>query len=419
MKGVYFVPTNRRLNENFIQFCDEVKHAILKHNEQIPFVVTDDMKKRENLEFIKQTAKQYPEIEFYYFDQKRMNDILLSLIEYMSEEKQNILKCLLPKEEINYGNTLNREFILTMLMGSDIMFRRDSDVWINSMDGKPLYPIDNEIEYLGKDGNYIIGSGYTGKWGIDLDDIIKDGDFSLYKDMMCCMNIPRDFMKYIIEDEFIRPTHYNGEWINFQSAAYPQCGNISFYKMFEGLPCSPVSEVIATDYFLQELCYELKFGIGYHARTVDHRHTKDRDDQKAKILNYWKRVAMWIDLENVYKSFVKHIKSFDTDSSMKDLNHYVLSYMKNTPIETKEIDDMRHEMYMNFVDVMRKVGLPIYNEVADYLIEDEEKIHHFITQSKYIHEELMEVWPDFVQTIKEQCNSEKIKRILTEARIIC
>lgn len=417
MKGVYCVPTNRRLNENFFLFCDEVKHAIQEYDRKISFLVTDDMKTTENYEFIVQIAKQYPEIEFYYFNKESMTKLLSKLIEQMPKSKQDILKSLLPKEEINYGNTLNREFILAMLLNSDMLFRRDSDVWIQNIEGKSLYPIDEEMKYLGKDGNYIIGSGYTGKWGINLDDIVKDGDYTLYADMMCCMNIPRDYVKYIIEDEFIKTAHYEGDWINYQSAAYPQCGNVSFYKMFQGIPCSPAAEIIATDYFLQELCYELEFGIGYHARTVKHRHTKERADQKIKILEYWKRVAMWIDMENVYKGFVKKIEPYKDVTNMEELNHYVLSYMKNLSVENSEMDEMRHNRYMQFVDVMRRVGLPIYNEAANFLIQKEEGIHYFVTQTKYQHEELLEVWPDFVNIIKAQREKKPVKILLREARI--
>lgn len=420
---VYCVPTNRTLQANHQSFCEEAEYAVHQYNCDMSFLLTDDMIASGNREVLRKTAAEHRDVKYYYIDKDRMSALLSAVAEYFPKEEQAKMACLLPKNEINYGNTINREFILSILLGCPYMIRRDSDVHIQSFEGKPLYPIDLELQYLGGQHNgktnYIIGSGYQGKWGIDMDDIIEHNDYTLFKDFMSCMNIPRDFLDTIVEDEFIKTKEYVGDQVDFQSAAYPQCGNISFFQLFTALPCSPAADIIATDYFLHEAGYDLGFNIGFHTRTVLHKHTKDRTETKEKILNYWERVAMWIDTELVYKSFIKSMKPYEGELEQswqrKSLNQYVLGCFKAADIKNQQLDSIRKEKYREFADTLAKAHKPIYGEIAEYLMEHEAEVHKKCTESKFQHENLIEVWSKLVEVLEEVKDKDSIKNILEGA----
>ncbi len=423
MNYVYFVPTNRTLGENFRSFCEEVKHAIDTYKIAISFVVTDDCTEKDNRNYVKKLTEEYDEIPFYYFDRQQTTELLKQVFQAFSVDVQKRLNCLLPKREINYGNTLNREFILAILLNSRYMMRRDSDVHIINENGKILYPIDMELSYLGKEHkgktNYIIGSGYRGKWGIDIDDIVVNNDFTLFKSLMQCMNVPADFLDTIIEDEFVKTSQYDGDNVNYQSAAYPQCGNIGYYDLFRALPCSPAADIIATDYFLLETAYETGLNVGYHTRTVLHKHTKERTEQKKDILAYWERVAMWIDMELVYKSFVKMLQPIDYElenmEQCKKYNQYILSYFKSININNVELSKIRKEKIEDFVDIILKLKKPVYREVAENLRREENRIHDTVTKSFDMHLDLLEIWPDFVEGLDAVKDRENVRKILKGA----
>ncbi len=420
---VYFVPTNRLLGENVRSFCEEARHAMDTYQIALSFVVTDDCTEKDNRNYVQKLAEEYVELPFYYFDRQRTTELLKQVFQEFSPDIRKRLNCLLPKREINYGNTLNREFILAILLNSRYMMRRDSDVHIVNENGQNLYPIDMEVSYLGKEHkgrtNYIIGSGYRGKWGIDIDDIVVNNDFTLFKALMQCMNIPADFLDTIIEDEFIKTSRYDGDNVNYQSAAYPQCGNIGYYNLFRAIPCSPAADIIATDYFLLETAYETGLNVGYHTRTVLHKHTKERTEYKRNIMEYWERVAMWVGMELVYKSFVKKMQPVDYElestEQCKKYNRYIQSYFKGTNIKNAELSSIRKERYADFIDVILKFKKPVYREVAENLRREENRIHEAVTQSFDMHLDLLEIWPDFVDGLDALKDRSHIRKILEGA----
>ncbi len=423
MGYVYCVPTNRILEENFKEFCEEARHAVETYQVEIAFVVTDDCIENNNRQRVKCFSEMYKEIPFYYFDGQQMTELLRQILDEFPESSRKRLECLLPRREINYGNTLNREFVLTILLDSSYMLRRDSDVHIIMENGKMLYPVDMEMRYLGKEHegkvNYIIGSGYRGKWGIDIDDIVMDNDFTLFKSMMQCMDIPEEFLDDIVEDEFIKTRKYEGDNINYQSAAYPQCGNIGYYNLFRALPCSPAADIIATDYFLLETAYEAGLNVGYHMRTVLHRHTKERNRNKQDIAAYWERVSMWIDMELVYKAYIKQMQPVDYSpesiGQCRKYNRYILSYFKNSHIDNEKLLKNREKKFADFIKVILQLKDPVYREVAENLKKEEGRIHDAVTKSLEKHLDLLEIWPDFVERLEKIKGKESIRNKLKGA----
>ena len=286
-KVAYYIPTHRILGENMTGFCEEVRFAQKKYNLRIPFVVVDGLDDERNINVIRKYKKEYEDITFLYVNKVRLKAIFQDIEELLKDNAtaKNAIKYMYPSNNLNYGNAYNNIYVLGMLLGNDIIIRRDSDVHIQKIldnNTKYLFPIELELDNLSKkfDGKtaYVVGGGYSGKYGLDIDDLIIDGDYKLVKDLFSCLLIPKEEHDEIINLEIINNDNYKKDSILFNSAAYPDCGNCAYYKIFEYLPCSPVDYTIGTDYFLLEISLKLELCIGYHNRSVYHKYTADRYD---------------------------------------------------------------------------------------------------------------------------------------------
>lgn len=422
----YFLPTNRVLQQNFNHLCDEVLYANETYDLTLPFVIVDDMSNSINSEIIREKKRDFKHIQFLYFNKDKITYIYDQIKKLLPVKEQKIFEKVYPDNVINYGNTFNKIFIISILLGNEMFIRRDSDVFFqkikqNSEDNY-LFPVDIELKYLSKKINnrniYIVGGGYIGKWGIDIDDFVIDNDYTLVKEFLSCLLIPEFLLDDIIKVEIINNNKkYKEDSIEFDPLAYPQCGNVGYYKLFYSLPCSPAPYVIASDYFLLEAALEARFCVAYHNRTVIHQYTKDRNSSLDQVVDYWIRVLMWIDNKIANKKLFRDLnsKTKNNDTNQLDDNKFrnmILSIFSEINRNIPDTYAIRIEQYNKFLTILKKINKEAFLMAADYLTEQQDKIMKMTDQGLYEHCDLISIWGDIVDIICSLRKSKDIQNII-------
>lgn len=388
--------------------------------QEVAFLNLNDCTNSSNREILNKYILEYPDIQFIYVDNSKIIHIYDQVKEKLNIEMKEAFLSLYPNGKVNYGNTFNKIFIFAMLLGSKMIFRRDSDVHIKSIPHrmeKYLFPIDIELKYLSKQLNgkpiYIIGGGYSGKWGLDIDPLIKNNDLSLLKELIAFLPISADQ-----QDEFIKSrvlnndTEFEQDDIIFNSDSYSECGNCSYYKLFEYIPCSPSNFVLGTDYFLQEVSLNLGMNVGYHNRTVIHKHTIDRYPTEEKLFNYWLGIAMYIDLKVLYTPYYEKLYNLKdkinnnsqnlhylTTESLMDFENYIPSYY-----------EARQEKVLKFAAMLGKINEESFNKISKELCDRKLSIIEHKNIKEHIN--LLKIWRNVNEILSDLRNSENVRELV-------
>jgi hypothetical protein len=233
---------------------------------------------------------KFPKTIVHYISRKNVIDIYNLISQNLNEKDKAIFKKLYPNNNVNYGNVFNRIFIFAALFGAETIHRRDSDVLPdNDANGKSIFPIEIEAANLAHKHNgkntYVVGGGYKGKYNLDIDDLVDDGDYTLVKELFDCMSIPSEHHELIIKDEILNNNlPFTYDKIEHNSGSYPDCGNVGIYKLNQYLPSSPQDFVLGSDYFFIDIAVHTKLDLVYHNRSLIHKHTKDRAKNPTEFL---------------------------------------------------------------------------------------------------------------------------------------
>lgn len=403
----YFIPTHRPLSDNIIGFCKEIELAQQNIDYKIPLSVIDDMASSDNYNILKQYVKDFKNVEVFYFSKQNVSDILKMIkdeINVLTDNNGDILNSVFPSDKVNYGNAYNRIFLIGVLMGNEVIIRRDSDVYIQSTDNNSLIsPLQLELENLSiEQKKYIFGGGYSGKYGIDIDDLIKgNNDFTLVKALFSCFSIPSEEHDDIIDLEILGNEKYVSDEILFNSSAYPDCGNCAYCKIFEFLPCSPVDYTIGTDYFLVEIAIRLGLTVGYHNRSVLHSYSKDRKDSLKKKYDYWKGIALLSDLKVIYKTFYKMLADKKIPiNDIADLSNIVYNNMIDFADVIPSLINKREEKILDLIKILEESNNDDLISIAPEL---KKNIPGLIQQNEkgyFEHIELIKNWPKIIDAAK-------------------
>jgi hypothetical protein len=425
--NLYCVPTHRIIeNKNLSDFLEEVVFANRITDNKIPFILLDDNRGEENRYRILKLKKHYKNVKYYYFDSKKIIEIYNYIKSELPDSIQSKFLSLYPKNNVNYGNTMNKMFIICMLFGADFLHRRDSDIQINyhHQSNERIFPIELELKYLSKKINnkivYIVGSGYNGKYDLDVDFLIKNGnDYSLLKKFYQCLSIPSEHY----QEMFGCRKQYKQDEIELNSRAYPECGNIAFYDVFKYLPASPTPYMLGTDYFTVEIVVETSLHLVYHNRTVFHKHTKCRYDNFQKILNYWKGVALSVDSQIIYRNFYNYFTEYiknqpDIENISNKIGKELDTYFKDIITNFSGLDDLRSEKFNEFISLLKESGKDsLIYKAAIELKGMKDSILQHTNNSITEHADLLSVWPQIIKVIKKYQYKKGLKKLLNSARL--
>ncbi len=425
-KNAYFVPTHRILeDENLAGFFQEAAFGSQTAKALIPFILLDDTDEHLNRDKVVSWRNEFDGIECYVINKTHIKEIYNEIAAILTAGHRGIFKAVYPDTLVNYGNTLNKMFIIGALLGCESIHRRDSDILIDTVPetGAKIYPIEVELDRLGKKIHgktvFIVGSGYKGMKNIDFEELLGN-DPALYKEYLNCLDMPEEYQAEKLRDFLNQEDPPFTDQIILNGS--PECGNISFYKVFEYLPCSPAPFTLGTDYFPKEIIKQADLALVYHQRKVIHRHTKCRYDNNLKIYNYVKGVTSFVDTMSFYSDFFLNMKatiltnqSFEHD--LAELNRTLVDYYREKIYHMHKHNSTRKQSFTRFMELLQKSGHSSVREAAAKLREQQDEIFQHTAALLRKHVELLEAWPFIIQAAKIARNTPALQEILQMSKL--
>ena len=421
MTNIYAIPTHRKIDtQNINDYFSEVSYANEKFGQECLLIFFEDNNENVNLDAIKEIGKKYKNVNYMYINKRDVISVYDYILQKLPQSSKQIFMKLYPGNNVNYGNVFNRIFIFSMLLGAEKIYRRDSDILIETTaDNYKVYPIDVEMKYLGKRKDkttiYICGGGYMGKYDLDIEGLIRDNgnDYSLVKKLFTCMSIPESDHDIIIDEEILNNNiPFVTDIINEDSRSYPECGNVSLYKLFRFFPSSCQDFVLGSDYFFIDVAEYTDLNICYHNRSVIHKHTNDRKTEKSKVYNYWKGFLMLIDSQIYYHMFYKSY----LDGKKIDLNDvdekWLSEFIENMKIIfenfKKDRFKERKSKLIDTINVLSQAEDEYILSCLDELSLEIDSIMNYTETSIEDHIKLVSEWPNIVLTIDKEKNSKNV-----------
>ncbi|MCC3378204.1 DUF6271 family protein [Paenibacillus farraposensis] len=426
MKSIYFIPSNRNIERCLTSYIKEIAFAQKEYGIQIPVVVPETNDKdfvAHNKHVIDQLQKEYPGTEILHLTTDKQEVYFNLLLE--AEDPQ--FKRVFLAQHTDYGNCMNKLFLMTCSLGGDALHRRDSDTRLifDELDAKELYPIEIELEYLGKKVSecsnitihtddtsvvnreiWVVGSNYYGEWNLDVRDFARVSFDPIYK-LYELLGFPKESVKEICDTAFQLDQHFaQTEKLTLVTSVNdglnPDCGNVAVYKLHEKLPNLPGRNTAAADYFAFDTATALGVPSVHHTREVFHEYKKDEFQLQNKM-KYWEGVSKFADYFNSYMSiynndlnttFVPDRQELISNDIIQGIKSYVSGFSKADIGERIErINRIANEVLIPFNEQYAQVGSYIVDH-SDQLVKEANEEYEF-------HVKLIERWGDLIQRAKE------------------
>ncbi len=425
MKSVYFIPTNRNIERCLNSYVKEVIFAKEKYGLDIPIVITETNNKafvKDNSRAIQKLQQQYPFLKLVHMTvelQKRYFDTLFG-------HKYRKIKEIFQSEKKDYGNAMNKLFIMTSSLGADAFHRRDSDtclVFDEFENALRLYPIEIELNCLGKQlssvssslnladigeepGNreiWVVGSNYHGEWNLDLKEFAQKSTGTFYR-IFELLGYSKESMGWI-ENQHYRFEEELDQTEGFSLAAkvndemLPDCGNHAVYKLHEFLPCLPGNNTIAGDLFSVEAASALGIPVIHHERKVFHEYHSERFDMSVK-LNYWLGMAKFADYYNLYIKILNDLHK-DFRAGINCMNSETVGFIKD------RVSDLRFSSRKERTERLEMLAREVligfggnYIDIGGYILENKDAIIAEADNEYVFHSELIQEWASLIERAK-------------------
>jgi hypothetical protein len=257
-----------------------------------------------------------PGVRVSHLDENAQREFLRAVIAAAGVGKPELIAELMLPELASYGACTNRAFLIAAAFGCESVHRRDSDVAYQQFEGAPLYPIHQELSFLGKRAAdaaagvtevalepaqlekpvVSVGASYLGELSVDIGEVRKR-DPQAYHDIVSLWAPPgateRQKRELVAESFTGAPDRAFGGDHSVLCRVDPMrvdMGNISYYQVHEDVPLPPMTETIGSDYFHIHLVPDSSLPGVLHNRHVINYHTPDRKADEA-FLTYHLRLA--------------------------------------------------------------------------------------------------------------------------------
>ena len=147
---MFIIPTTRKCTKAIHSAINEISLYKCAPDEEIEFVLLEQMKgdiSEDNSRILKNITNDKIKIRHIYAD-----DIDEICNKYFEKQKSGHSdnESSLFRQCYSYGMTYNRIFVIAAILGADYIHRRDSDVFMQVIEGNNLSPLEIEMKYLGK-----------------------------------------------------------------------------------------------------------------------------------------------------------------------------------------------------------------------------------------------------------------------------
>ncbi|MBT3073933.1 MULTISPECIES: DUF6271 family protein [Streptomyces] len=261
-----------------------------------------------------------PGVTVHHLDEDGQRGFLREAIgRSAATDPDRLLELLLPSR-VSYGACTDRAFLIAQALGCTSVHRRDSDSRYQSFEGRPVFPLHQELTFLGRPADEVkgranrhriapgtgdrpvavVGGSFVGEMSVDIAEI-HDRDPDVYRELVG-LSIPDDcpaiWRGHLVEESFrgAGDTAFDGDRTTLAPVSptrVDMCNVALDHEVYRRVPLPPATDTIGTDYFLLGLAHDARLPGVQHNRHIVNFHTEERRTD-AGFLAYQLRFARFL-----------------------------------------------------------------------------------------------------------------------------
>ncbi|MFF7013753.1 MULTISPECIES: DUF6271 family protein [Streptomyces] len=359
-----------------------------------------------------------PGVAVHHLDEDGQRGILREAIGRSgTADPDRLLELLLPSR-VSYGSCTDRAFLIAQALGCTSVHRRDSDSRYQTFDGRPVFPLHQELAFLGRAADEVkepatrhriapgtgdrpvavVGGSFVGEMSVDIAEI-HGRDPDVYRELVG-LSIPDDcpaiWRGHLVEESFrgAGDTAFDGDRTLLAPVSptrVDMCNIALDHEVYRRVPLPPATDTIGTDYFLLGLAHDARLPGVEHNRHIVNFHTEERRTD-AGFLAYQLRFARFL-LAKAYLNDV-HARTKAAGDALLDGEHrlrtaLVAQFVRDSLARDPEEDTRRLD---GVERAYRRLG-GRYAEVADALAARRESLPAEVRDGMADFAFLLDHWP--------------------------
>ncbi|MFR9798783.1 DUF6271 family protein [Streptomyces sp. MS06] len=299
------LPTNRECAATVSAIGAEADHAARHFGVQVHLLILDSADPRARAAHAEVLAaeRRAPGVQVHHLDETAQRAFLRRVIERSGAVEPELLLDLMLPSGVSYGACTNRAFLYAAALGCDSVHRRDSDSRYQVRDGRPVFPVHQELAALGRRARdaagdvsrtvldasraerrvVLAGGSFVGELSVDIGGIQRL-DPDVYHDVVSLwapLDWPEELKRDLVAESFRGAGNepFTGDLTTLgpvDPMRVDMC-NISLHReVYERVPLPPATDTIGSDYFLLHLVHDAGLPGLLHNRHIVNYYTPER-----------------------------------------------------------------------------------------------------------------------------------------------
>ncbi|GGP75488.1 DUF6271 family protein [Streptomyces sindenensis] len=392
------LPTHRACTGTIESIAEEAAYGAREFGAEIHLLVLDSSPAPVLAEHRKTVAAlpASPGVTVHHLDENEQRAFLREAIARTgipsgSASADRLLDLMLPSR-VSYGACTNRAFLIAEALGCTSVHRRDSDSRYQAVDGEPVFPLHQELTYLGQRADGIrksaarsklppgsgdrrvavAGGSFVGEMSVDVAEI-RDLDPDTYRELVGLSlpeGSPEIWRNHLIDASFRGAG--NGTFDGDHTTLAPispmrvdMCNVALDHEVYRRVPLPPATDTIGTDYFLLHLTHDAGLPGLQHNRHIVNFHTEERRTDDG-FLAYQVRFAKFL-LSKTYLNAVYARTAAAGDALLDAEGHIKASVVAGFVRDSADPHRAENARRLDLIDrAYRRLG-GRYTAVADTL----------------------------------------------------
>ncbi|WP_097878019.1 DUF6271 family protein [Streptomyces sp. ms184] len=318
------LPTHRACTGTITAIAEEAAYGAREFGVELHLLILDSSPEPVLAEHRKAVAALpgTPGVTVHHLDEDEQRAFLRDVTARAagdSASADRLLELMLPSR-VSYGGCTDRAFLIAQALGCTSVHRRDSDSRYQYADGEPVFPLHQELTYLGQRAHdvrksatrsklppgsgdrrvAVAGGSFVGEMSVDVAEI-RDLDPGTYGELVGLSlpeGSPEIWRNHLIDASFRGAG--NGTFDGDQATLAPispmrvdMCNVALDHEVYRRVPLPPATDTIGTDYFLLHLTHDARLPGLQHNRHIVNFHTEERRTD-AGFLAYQVRFAKFL-----------------------------------------------------------------------------------------------------------------------------
>ncbi|MEU4174143.1 DUF6271 family protein [Streptomyces sp. NPDC026589] len=335
-----------------------------------------------------------PGVTVHHLDEDEQRDFLRAVIGRSGGDRPDRLLELMLPSRVSYGACTNRAFLIAQALGCTSVHRRDSDSRYQRFDGEPVFPLHEELTYLGQRADDVrasatrsklppgtgsrrvtmAGGSFVGEMSVDVAEI-RERDPATYRELIG-LSIPEGYPEiwrgHLIDESFrgAGDTAFDGDRTTLAPVSpmrVDMCNIALDHEVYRRVPLPPATDTIGSDYFLIHLLHDARMPGVQHNRHIVNFHTPERRTDDG-FLAYQVRFVKFL-LSKAYLNAVYARTAAAGNALLDAEGHIRAREVARFVRDSTGLDRASGAHRLDVIDdAYRRVG-DRYKTVADVLVE--------------------------------------------------